>query len=444
MTTFFGIAFEIFVIIALIVTNGFFVAAEFALVKVRASQLRPLAKTGGWRVKFALKATSRLDSALSATQFGITLTSLGLGWVGEPYVAHRLQPLLHWLGVTDESAVSSISFAVAFATITFVHIIFGELGPKSLAIQKSQRISLFTAAPLMMFYYVFFPFIWVINQAANRLLLWAGLQPGAGIEHNFAVEELEYVFSHARHAHPGDALVNKLMVQSLRVRDTTAQQIMLPRDQVIMLSLDQPIAENLRLAQTSGHSRFPVCQGTPDNVKGMLLVREWLWQMQALGPEASFEPLLRPVLEFELKTPIHNMIERFRMARSHLAVVRDAERRLAGIVTFEDVLEEIVGDIRDELDIGLGPIHERKDNWIVVSGNLTMRELQAETGWPFEWLPRETVTAWVLRHRGTLPRRDETVTSGDYRFTPLEVQGDRLRRIRIERAGVSDADPAVA
>lgn len=444
MTTFFGIAFEIFVIVALIITNGFFVAAEFALVKVRASQLRPLAKTGGWRVRFALKATSRLDAALSATQFGITLTSLGLGWVGEPYVAHRLQPLLHWVGVTDENAVASISFAVAFAAITFVHIIFGELGPKSLAIQKSRGVALVTAAPLMVFYYVFFPFIWIINQAANRLLLWAGLQPGGGAEHNFGPEELEYVFSHARHAHPGDALVNKLMVQSLRVRDTTAQQIMLPRDQVVMLSLDKPIAENLRLAQTSGHSRFPVCEGAPDNVKGMLLVREWLWQMQALGPEASFAPLLRPVLEFELKTPIHLMIERFRMARSHLAIVRDAEQRLAGIVTFEDVLEEIVGDIRDELDIGLGPIHERKDNWIVVSGSLTMRELQAETGWSFEWLPRESVAAWIVRHRSNAPKRDETVTIGDYRFTPLEVQGDRLRRIRIERPLVSDADQAPA
>jgi CBS domain containing-hemolysin-like protein len=130
------------------------------------------------------------------------------------------------------------------------------------------------------------------------------------------------------------------------------------------------------------------------------------------------------------------MIERFRMARSHLAIVRDAEGRLAGIVTFEDVLEEIVGDIRDELDIGLGPIYERTAHGIVVSGSLTMRELQAETGWPIERLPRETVGAWLLRHRSETPlRRDETVVIGDYRCTLLEVQGDRLRRVRIERGG---------
>ncbi|MEO6567547.1 MAG: hemolysin family protein [Opitutaceae bacterium] len=441
MTTFFGIAWEIFVVVALVLANGFFVAAEFALVKVRASQLRPLAKKGGWRVKFAIRATKHLDAALSATQLGITLASLGLGWVGEPYIAERLEPLL---ANVDSEARHKIAFAVAFAVITFLHIIFGELAPKSLAIQRAKGVALWISAPLMVFYYVFFPFIWVLNGTANRFLRWAGLGPTGEGDHAFSAEELEYVFSHARHAHPGDALVNKLMVQSLRVRDTTAQQIMLPRDQVIVLWLDKPIAENLRLAQTSGHSRFPVCEGTLDHVKGMLLVREWLWQLQALGPEASFAPLLRPVLEFEFKTPIHLMIERFRMARSHLAIVRDEARNFAGIVTFEDVLEEIVGDIRDELDIGLGPIHERKDNWIVVSGGLTMRELQAETGWSFEWLPRETVTAWIVRHRGSAPRRDETVAVGDYRFTPLEVQGDRLRRVRIERPVQTDADSAPA
>lgn len=442
MHTFLGITLETLVILALVAANGFFVAAEFALVKVRASQLRPLAKTGGWRVKLALKATSHLDAALSATQLGITLASLGLGWVGEPFLAHRLAPLLASWGVDDPRTVSSVSFAVAFSVITFLHIVFGELAPKSLAIQRAKTVTLWASAPLLAFYYLFFPFIWVLNGMANRFLRWAGLGPVSEGDHAFSSEELEYVFSHARHSHPGDALVNKLMVQSLRVRDTTAQQIMLPREQVAVLWLDQPIADNLRIAQTGGHSRFPVCEGNLDHVKGVLLVREWLWQLQALGPEASFTPLIRPALEFELRTPIHLMIERFRMARSHLAIVRDDEKRLAGIVTFEDVLEEIVGDIRDELDIGLGPIHERTAHAIVVSGTLTMRELQAETGWPFEWLPRETVTAWIFRHRGSTPKRDESFRIGDYRFTALEVHGDRLRRLRIERAGEHDGAAA--
>jgi CBS domain containing-hemolysin-like protein len=212
---------------------------------------------------------------------------------------------------------------------------------------------------------------------------------------------------------------------------------MLPRDQVAVLWLDKPLTDNLRLAETSGHSRFPVCEGSLDQIKGMLLVREWLWQIQALGPDTPFKPLLRPALEFGLKTPIHVMIERFRNARSHLAIVLDDERRLAGIVTFEDVLEEIVGDIRDELDIGLGPIYERTAQTLIVSGALTVRELQAETGWSFEWQPRETVAAWIVRHKGTALKRDECYTVDDYSFTALEVQGDRLRRVRIERSAVA-------
>ncbi len=433
MNTFLGIAYEALIILALVATNGFFVAAEFALVKVRSSQLRPLAKTGGWRVKFALMATDRLDSALSATQFGITLTSLGLGWVGEPYVAKRLEPVLHAFGVTDHAAIESISFAVAFALITFFHILFGELAPKALAIQRSKNVTLLAAAPLMIFYYCFLPFIWVINFSANHLLRFLGLRLSSGGDHGLGAEELEYVFSHAKHSHPSDALINKLMVQSLRVRETTAQQIMLPRDQVVALWLDKPYAENLRTAQTSGHSRFPVCSGTIDDIRGLVLIREWLWQINALGPDASFEPLLRPILTFEPTTKLPVMMEKFRSGRSHLAVVVDAEKRLAGIVTFEDVLEEIVGDIRDEFDLGSGPIFDRTTFSIVVSGSLTVRELQAETGWSFEWQPRETAGNWMIRHLGHLPRRDEQVTVGEYRLTAVEVSTERIRRLRVER-----------
>jgi CBS domain containing-hemolysin-like protein len=172
----------------------------------------------------------------------------------------------------------------------------------------------------------------------------------------------------------------------------------------------------------------------------MLLVREWLWQIQALGPEASFQPLLRPALAFTLTTPIHTMIERFRTARSHLAVVLDDKQALAGLVTFEDVLEEIVGDIRDETDIESGPIYERAAHAITVSAALTMRELQAETGWPLEWTPRETVATWAQRHFGRVPKRGDHLTVGEYRLTILEANAERARRVKIER-GSGDTNP---
>ena len=434
MNVFFGITLEAVIIVALVLANGFFVAAEFALVKVRASQLRPLAKKGGWRVKFAIRAIGQLDAALSAAQLGITLASLGLGWVGEPFVARRLGPVFAQWDITDPTVVHSVSFAVAFVLITFLHIVFGEQAPKMLAIQHARPVALWVSAPLMVFHYVFYPFIWVLNSTANRIIGWFGLEAATEGEHAFSAEELEYVFSHARHPHPGDALINKLMVQSLRARQTTAQQIMRLRDQVVALWSDRPMAENLRIAQTSGHSRFPVCSGSLDKVEGLLLVREWLWQISALGSDTSFVPLIREVVEFELTTPLHTMIERFRHSRSHLAVVLDDKKALAGLVTLEDVLEEIVGDIRDETDIESGPIYERTAHAITVSGSLTMRELQAETGWPLEWTPRETVATWTHRHFGHVPKRDDKVVVGEYRLHVTEANAERARRVKIERA----------
>ena len=427
------LALEIALVLALVAANGFFVAIEFALVKIRASQLRPLAKTGGWRVKFALKATEHLDSALSATQLGITLASLGLGWVGEPFVARRLTPWLADWGITDEIAVHSISFAVAFILITFLHIVFGEQAPKMLAIQRAKAVTLWLSGPLMAFHFVFYPFIWMLNASANRILRWAGLGVGHGAEHAFSAEELEFVFSEARHSHPGDALINRLMVRAVRLRTVTAQQVMRPPEQIVALWLDKPLAENLRIAQTAGFSRFPVCKGSLDDIKGIVLVREWLWQSLALGPDTAFEPLMRPTLTFTLKTPIHTMIELFRTSRVHLAVVLDAELKTAGIVSLEDVLEEIVGDIRDEFDLGRGPVFEHTESEIVVSGIFSMRELQAEAGWAFEWERGETVAAWAERNRGRPLKRGETFEIGDYRVTATDIAAGRLRRIRVER-----------
>ena len=427
------LALEILLVLALVVANGFFVAIEFALVKIRASQLRPLAKAGGWRVKFALKATEHLDSALSATQLGITLASLGLGWVGEPFVARRLTPWLADWGITDPIVVHSISFAVAFVLITFLHIVFGEQAPKMLAIQRAKTVTLWLSAPLMAFHFVFYPFIWLLNESANRLLRWVGLGVGHGAEHAFSAEELEFVFSEARHSHPGDALINRLMVRAVRLRTVTAQQVMRPPEQIVALWLDKPLVENLRIAQTAGFSRFPVCKDSLDDIKGIVLVREWLWQSLALGPDASFEPLMRPTLTFTVKTPIHTMIELFRTSRVHLAVVLDAELKTAGIVSLEDVLEEIVGDIRDEFDLGRGPVFEHTESEIVVSGMFSMRELQAEAGWAFEWERGETVAAWAERNRGRPLKRGEIFEVGDYRVTATDVVAGRPRRIRVER-----------
>jgi CBS domain containing-hemolysin-like protein len=431
--TIFDLGWQILVILFLVCANGFFVAAEFAIVKIRASQLKPLLKTGDWRVPMALKAVTHLDACLSATQLGITLSSLGLGWLGEPFLARWLEPLFTQIGVVTPAARHSLSFGLAFSIITFLHIVFGELAPKSLAIQRPKAVSLWISGPLMLFYYIFFPFIYVLNGTANFFLRWAGLPPASEGEHGFSSDELEYVLSHSRHVHTSDALINKIMVRSLRLRDVTAQQVMLPRDKIAALWSDRSLKENLAIAQSSGHSRFPVCEGSLDAVVGMVLVKEWLWQIQALGSEASFHPLIRPVLTFTVRTPLPAMLELFRSSRSHLAVVFDAEENTAGIITFEDVLEEIVGEIRDELDIEKGPIYEHTENSIVVDAKLAMREVQAETGWDFDFQPRESVEKWVIRIADRIPTRGEDVSTEEFRVQIVQSHAGGLRRVRITR-----------
>jgi len=424
---------QLLVILLLVCANGFFVAAEFAIVKIRASQLQPLLKTGDWRVPMALRAVNKLDACLSATQLGITLASLGLGWLGEPFLAQWMNPLLEHLGVNNEAVRHSLTFGLAFTTISFLHIVFGELAPKSLAIQRARAVSLWVAAPLMAFYYLFYPFIYVLNGTANMFLRWAGLRPASESDHVFSADELEYVLSHSRHVHHSDSLINKIMVRSLRLRDVAAQQVMLPRDQVVALWADKSVEENLKIAQGNGHSRYPVCEGTLDNVLGMVLVKEWLWQIQVLGEKVSFQPLIRPVLTFTQRTPLPTMIELFRTSRSHLAVVLSAEDTMAGIITFEDALEEIVGEIRDELDIERGPIFEHTENSIVVDASLSMRELRAETGWNFEFPARETVESWVLRNTVEPLRQNESIRLGEYVITPLHTHATGLRRARLTR-----------
>ena len=429
----FDLGWQLLVILLLVCANGFFVAAEFAIVKIRASQLQPLLKTGDWRVPMALRAVNKLDACLSATQLGITLASLGLGWLGEPFLAQWMNPLLEHLGVNNEAVRHSLTFGLAFTTISFLHIVFGELAPKSLAIQRARAVSLWVAAPLMAFYYLFYPFIYVLNGTANMFLRWAGLRPASESDHVFSADELEYVLSHSRHVHHSDSLINKIMVRSLRLRDVAAQQVMLPRDQVVALWADKSVEENLKIAQGNGHSRYPVCEGTLDNVLGMVLVKEWLWQIQALGEKTSFQPLIRPVLTFTQRTPLPTMIELFRTSRSHLAVVLSAEDTMAGIITFEDALEEIVGEIRDELDIERGPIFEHTENSIVVDASLSMRELRAETGWNFEFPARETVESWVLRNTVAPLRQNESIRLGEYVITPLQTHATGLRRARLTR-----------
>jgi CBS domain containing-hemolysin-like protein len=285
----------------------------------------------------------------------------------------------------------------------------------------------------VLFYHVCYPFIWVLNRTANRLLMWMGIPPTREFDHGFNQEELQYVLMNSRHVHPSDELVNKIMLKAIRLKETTAEQVMLPREQVVVLWRDQPLADNMAVAQKSGYSRLPFCGETRDQVLGVIHVKELLWQYQVLGRETKLTDIVRPILTFMAKTRLPAMLELFRKSRNHLALVLDTDEKMIGLVSFEDVLEELVGDIRDEFDIEKGPFYERSKEAVLIDADLPLRDLASETGWPLATQTTETVEKWALRHWGHVPHPGDQLEIEGFKLVSTEVSLRRIRRLRVLR-----------
>jgi CBS domain containing-hemolysin-like protein len=282
------------------------------------------------------------------------------------------------------------------------------------------------------------PFIWVLRTSANLILALFGAKP-AREEHGFSPEELRDVLISSTHSHPSDVLINQIMIKALRLRETTAEQVMVPHDHVTVLWANATLQQNLGVVQRAGYSRIPVCGENPRQIIGMVLVTELLWQYQALGAQTTLEPLIRPILTFLPKTRLPTMLELFRKSRSHLAVVVDAQDHMLGLVSFEDVLEELVGDIRDEFDIEKGPFYEITEKSVLVDAGIPVRDLANETGWPLPTESTQTVRQWALERFGRPPAKREQVDYEGFRLIAEEVGAQGLRRLRLLRLEQAEA-----
>jgi CBS domain containing-hemolysin-like protein len=316
--------------------------------------------------------------------------------------------------------------------MTFVLIVVGELMPKMFAIQRPKLVTLWVSPPLFVIYYLLWPFIHVLNGTAGLLLRTAGLKSG-GDEHALGLEELQYVLMNSTHAHPADELINKIMLKALRLKETTAAQVMYPREKVAVLWRDKNLQENFLLAQRAGYSRMPVCGDSLDEVVGVLHVKELLWQYTALGEATNLMGLVRPVLTFLPGTKLPVMLELFRKSRNHLAVVVDRDDKMVGIVSFEDVLEELVGDIRDEFDIEKGPFYERSADAVLVDADLPLRDLAHEMNWPLPTDTTLTVNDWALQQWRRQPAKGETLQTEHLMMIAEEITVRGLRRVRLIR-----------
>lgn len=420
------------VILFLVCLNGFFVAAEFAIVKVRGSQLVALDETGEKRALFARHVVAHMDAYLSATQLGITLSSLGLGWVGEPFLARMIEPVFVRLGVDSGTVIHAFSFTIAFALITFLHIVLGELAPKSLAIRRSLATTLWVARPLGVFYVIFKPAIWFLNGTANKILKYAfRLEPVGEHELAHSEEELRLILDESEKSDEVSTLGRDILVNALDMRRRVVRDIMTPRGEVVSLDLEESFEENVAKALESRHTRFPLCRGHLDNTIGLIHIKELVPMMR--DPQPDLLRIKRDVINVPEMMPLEKLLNLFLTRHAHLAVVVDEYGGTVGMVTLENVLEELVGDIQDEFDSEPEEFKEINDNEFTVEGAVGLYELQDMADLTLESADVSTIGGYVTHLLGHLPKQGEQVQIENYLVTIVKSDGRRVEQLHFRK-----------
>ena len=417
----------------LVILNGFFVAAEFAIVKLRASRLEALVRSGSLFGKAAAHVVEHMDAYLSLCQIGITAASLGLGWIGEPAVAVLIEPLLVAAGVDSAAAVHSISFAIAFLAITFLHIVLGEQAPKMLAIRRSEQIVLWVALPLRMLRLIFYPALWFLNESSNALLRLVGLDPTTSAEMGHSEEELRIILAESARLGEVSGPKRRLLENVFNFSGKTAKDVMLPRAEIAYASLARTLAENLQIIRSTHHTRYPLCTLGLDHVVGMVHIKD----LFEFGPEiSSSEDLLkfkREMLFVPESCPADDVQRQFQQKRMHMAVVVDEYGGTAGLVTLEDLLEEIVGEIQDEFDLELPKIQKTPEGEIL-DGLLRLSEVNSKLGLGLEESDARTIGGYITEELGRIARVGDRVKVDGRELRVLEMKGRRVARVLVASA----------
>ena len=415
----------------LVFLNGFFVAAEFALVKVRPTQLDP--HVDSRRGKVADHMVEHLDSYLSATQLGITLASLGLGWIGEPAFAGLLKAGYKSLTGQEASAILAHSVSVtlaivAFAIISMLHIVLGELAPKSLAIRKPEGTSLWVAIPLFLFYKITFPAIWILNSMANAILRVVGIEPVGEGELAHSEEEVRRLLASREESHLPDER-RELLDNIFEMSELTARQVMVPRADVVYLDIQKSVEENLEIARTSGHTRFPLCDHDLDHVLGLLHIKDLF---RAGEPPTSLEEVRREAMFVPATQSIEDLLRRMRRSRIHMAAVLDEYGGVSGIVTLENVIEEIVGEIQDEFDSERPELVQLQDSVYRILGSMLIKEvetaLEIDLG---DERDEDTLAGVALSEIGRRAQVGDQVQFGPLDIEVLEVDQNRILSMKV-------------
>jgi CBS domain containing-hemolysin-like protein len=422
----------ILVTLLLVLINAFFVASEFAIVKIRPTRLEQLVRSGDARARRALAISHRLDAYLSATQLGVTLASLGLGWIGEPAIAHAVAPLFARLGAWASEASHAVAAVIAFSIITAVHTIVGELAPKSLAIQRTEEIALHAARPLHAFYFIAWPVIWLLNTGANAFTRLFGLKPASKEEMLHTSEELRMLLTKS----PAglDPALRSMLVRIFDLRRRTARNVMTLRSDAQVMHTEMTIDEAVRFAGDAGYSRYPVVdEEDAGKVLGYVHLRDLFEVISGRRKAVRVVELLRKPIFAREDTSVERLRLDMQARQVPMAIITSASGELVGIVTIEDLLEEIVGEIRDENDEEVPPIHRRGGGIVDVDGRVLLADLERDAAIVLrpEVKSVETLGGYILARLGHPAEAGERLECEGWTLVVTDVAGRRVRRVRI-------------
>ncbi len=407
--------------------NGFFVAAEFAIVKVRSSQLELKAQAGSKTAILSKHIVTHLDAYLAATQFGITISSLALGWIGEPVVSKMVLGFFELIGVNFENfsilginiTIHAISIGLAFAIITILHIVFGELAPKSLAIQRSEQTTIAIAYPLHAFYWICRPFIWVLNGVANFVIKAIGLHAVTEQE-VYSSDELRYLVDQAKESGTVDSAEFDIIQNAFDFSERTARQIMVPRTQVVSIDANDYDEKTLEFVIEEGYSRIPCYEDSIDNVIGVVHLKDILKKMRISG-SVDIRSIVRPVSFTPETKRIGQLLKEFQVKHQQIAMVLNEYGGVEGIITMEDILEELVGEIQDEYDNEIPFVEQTGENIYSVIATAAISDINDELPHPIDKDKQyDTLAGYLIDKFGRIPNTHDKLEAEDYQFTVLK------------------------
>ncbi len=424
----------------LVVLNGFFVAAEFALVKLRHTQAVGLAEKNGWRGRLLLNVHAHLDAYLSACQLGITLASLGLGWVGEPAFASLLEPLFALAGVTSEKIIHGVSFVVAFSVISFLHIVVGELAPKSLAIRLPESVALWCAMPLYGFYWAMYPAIAVLNASANAVLRMAGLAGAGGHDTHYSLDELKLILrTNTNTTTPGEQITQddrNILAQSLDFSTLQVSELMRPINEVSALYASRSLEENLETVRRNRFSRYPQFDEECEEVLGIIHLKDLYFALQAGRPVTDLTQFLRPVESISARTPAQDIFRRFRGGAPHFALIGEKGKRPVGFITLDNLLGAMVGEIRDEFRMNENDWLKQTDGTYIGKASLPIFSLERLLGIDIDNEQMgledvESVGGLLMEKLGDIPKQGQRIAFPHFDVVVKKMNGPRILLVKV-------------